>query len=247
MKQIALQLYSARNTDTGKALDIIAAAGYQGVETFGGNMQDKKAFAAALAASGLHVQSMHIGLDQFADNMALCIEEAEQFNVSHLVCPYLAEEDRPSDIAGWQALAQQLAPIADAVVATGRQFAWHNHEFEFVDLGAGQTPMDLLLTAVPKMQWEIDLGWIQRAGQNPVDWLVKYQDRVSAVHLKDVAKDGDCLDEDGWADVGAGVIDWSSLQAPLQNVSAAHWIVEHDNPSDLNRFVTQSIQSIKSW
>ncbi|MBI12031.1 MAG: hypothetical protein CL934_03410 [Deltaproteobacteria bacterium] len=51
---------------------------------------------------------------------------------------------------------------------------------------------------------------------NPKDWIVEYGNRLCAVHFKDLDVDGENTDEDGWADVGHGVIDWHLINQLLE-------------------------------
>ncbi len=62
--------------------------------------------------------------------------------------------------------------------------------------------------------------------------------------MKDIARKGEGLDEDGWADVGHGVMDWARLMAALRQTRALTFVMEHDNPNDLKRFATRSFASV---
>ncbi len=244
---LSFQLYSARNTALPEALATIAEAGYKSVEAYAGNFEQLDTFTQELKVAGLTVSSVHISRDELKNNMINSIELAATLGADHIVCPYLLPEDRPVDKNGWVALAQELAEFNVQISATGRDFAWHNHDFEFHRLPDGSVPMRLLLDNAPDMYWEIDVGWIHRASQDPASWLRTYLDRVSAVHLKDVAKEGDCSDEDGWADVGHGTVDWTEILTELKRCDAELYIVEHDNPSDLKRFAERSFKTASSW
>ena len=62
-------------------------------------------------------------------------------------------------------------------------------------------------------------------------------DRITAVHVKDIAPAGENADEDGWADVGQGTVDWKGLMAALkEQTKAKYFVMEHDNPKDDKRF-----------
>jgi sugar phosphate isomerase/epimerase len=52
------------------------------------------------------------------------------------------------------------------------------------------------------------------------------------LHVKDVAVAGENTDEDGWADVGAGVLTWGEILAEAKQLELAYLIVEHDLPKD---------------
>lgn len=247
INKLSFQLYSARNTPLPEALSLIAAAGYQTVEAYAENYQNPGDFQRELSVAGLGVSSLHLSRDELKTNMVNCIELAATLGADHIVCPYLKPEDRPTDKNSWLEFAEEMADYNAQITASGRDFAWHNHDFEFQTLPDGSLPMRLLLDNAPGLQWEIDLGWIQRASESPASWIRTYMDRISAVHLKDVAPEGECADEDGWADVGHGTVDWAEVLPELQRCETDLFIVEHDNPSDLKRFAERSFQTVTGW
>ena len=247
MKDISFQLYSARHTPLADALKVVASSGYAGVEAYRENVADLDLFQSLLSDNNLQCTSIHTGLDELRANMSRALDTASQLSVKQIVCPYLLEEERPQDKSGWQALAEELAGYASHVKANGLSFAWHNHDFEFEKTPDGVLPMRVLLDTATDMQWEIDLAWIERAAERPESWLRTYGDRVNSVHLKDVAASGECIDEDGWADVGHGVLNWNAITAELKVIRPDLYIVEHDSPSDLGRFAQRSIATIKTW
>ena len=72
----------------------------------------------------------------------------------------------------------------------------------------------------------------------------KYADRLSAAHIKDIAATGECADEDGWADVGYGTMDWQTLVNRLLELDIKNLVMEHDNPKDHERFASRSIETV---
>lgn len=242
----SFQLYSARNTPLSESLQIVAEAGYSGVEPFRGNFDDSTAFRQALDSHGLAVPSMHINIGELREQLQMCLDRAKAFDCSHIVCPYLDISERPADAAAWRALAAELSDMAKRLKDAGFEFAWHNHDFELIALADGAVPMQILLEGAPEMSWEIDVAWVVRAAVDPAPWIEQHGARISAVHLKDIAPSGECVDEDGWADLGHGTIPWSSLMTQLLQSPAQIYVMEHDNPSDLKRFASRSIASAKS-
>jgi len=108
-------------------------------------------------------------------------------------------------------------------------------------------PLDLMMAAAPDLTLELDLGWVLRAGQDPVAWIEKYAGRIAAAHIKDIAPAGENADEDGWADVGHGVQNWAPIHAALQAAGVTHYVVEHDNPADHTRFASRSLAAVQSF
>jgi len=243
----SFQLYSARNTPTDEALKIIGDAGYTQVEAIGDNFADAGGFQKSLADNGLSVPSLHVNLGPLREESDAMMARAKDIGATHIVCPYLDETERPVSADGWSALARELGVMAKVWNENGFTFAYHNHDFEFIALGDGTVPMQTILDEAPDMQWEIDVAWIVRADADPSPWITKHASRISAVHLKDIAPQGECIDEDGWADFGHGKVAWKSLMPLLLNTGAAHYIVEHDNPNDLVRFAKRSIDSARQF
>ena len=94
----------------------------------------------------------------------------------------------------------------------------------------------------------MDLAWLVKGGQEPIAWMDKYGDRITALHVKDIAPAGQALDEDGWADVGHGVLDWKALLAAAKKkTKVKYYVAEHDKPLDAMRFGRRSIAAIKGW
>ena len=73
------------------------------------------------------------------------------------------------------------------------------------------------------LTWQADVAWLVRGGAEPATWLRRYSDRLVSAHVKDIAPEGTALDEDGWADVGAGVLDWKSLWQICRDCGHIGW------------------------
>ena len=78
----------------------------------------------------------------------------------------------------------------------------------------------------------MDIAWLVRGGADPKGWLERYRDRIVSAHVKDIAPPGQNEDQDGWADVGAGVLDWRGLWQAARAAGAKWMVVEHDKPAD---------------
>jgi sugar phosphate isomerase/epimerase len=121
---------------------------------------------------------------------------------------------------------------------------YHNHAFEMASI-EGRPAIDWLLDAAPQLGFEIDLAWVQRGGQNGVELLQRYAGRCARVHAKDLAPEGENLDQMGFADVGHGVLDWNAL-LPAAKAAGAEWlIVEHDLPLDALASVRRSYEFLQ--
>ncbi|MGO8658655.1 sugar phosphate isomerase/epimerase, partial [Rhizobium ruizarguesonis] len=73
----------------------------------------------------------------------------------------------------------------------GLKVAWHNHDFEFFALADGSRPIDHIFDGGGDAVWfEIDCGWITRAGADPAAELKRFADRIIAIQMKDMAPKG---------------------------------------------------------
>jgi len=88
---------------------------------------------------------------------------------------------------------------------------------------------------------------VVKGNSDPLGWISEYGNRLCAVHLKDIALHGKNADEDGWADVGHGIIDWPKMYQSLEKTPASWFILEHDNPNDLDRFARRSMETVRTF
>ena len=248
MTELSFQLYSARNVPSlYDFLATLSGLGYTQVEGFGGLYADAAGLAAALKKNGLTMPTGHFSPDQVKD-VSTTLKTAEILGIKRIYCPHIGAEGRSEDESKWLELAEMLATAGEAYAKEGYGFGWHNHDFEFVPTTSGRTPMEIILEAAPKIEWEADVAWIIRGKADPLAWFDKYGDRITAVHVKDIAPAGEATDEDGWADVGFGVLNWNDLITKVQaKTKAQYFVAEHDKPSDPTRFATRSIATAKNW
>lgn len=246
---ISFQLYSARNAASQTdVLTMLARLGYTQVEGYGGVYGDVAAYRAAVDDAGLTMPSGHFSVADLEADLGAAFEMANTLGIQHMVAPYLDASERPTDTDGYKGFAARLAALHDQITDAGFTFSWHNHDFEFEALPDGTLPMSIILEEAPNLTWEADLAWIVRGGANPSDWLAKYGDRLIGIHVKDIAPEGENTDQDGWADVGHGTMDWAALVAQTRALAPhALMIMEHDNPSDIERFAANSITSFKAF
>jgi sugar phosphate isomerase/epimerase len=236
----AYQLYSSRNFPPLDATcKMLAAAGIMDTEGFGGLYADEASLAttaAALTGAGLAMKTGHFGLSQIEDTPDWALKVAKTLGMQRLYVPYVMPDQRPGDAAGWRAFGARLEKAGAPLRAAGLGFGWHNHDFEFAPLADGSIPQAAILAGGPMLEVELDVAWVVRGGADPIAWIKQYAGRITAAHVKDIAPAGQNADEDGWADLGHGTVDWKSIMAALRAAGC-----QHDNPSDHHRYASRSI------
>lgn len=245
------QLFSSRNfPPLGDTLAMLAETGYAGVEPFGGLYADRAgldALAAGVKANGLAVKTGHFALEQVESTPDWAIEVARTLGMEKVVVPWLHPDARPTDAAGWRALGARLQKAGAPIRAAGLGFGWHNHDFEFFPDADGVLPITALFEGGPDLEWEIDVAWVVRGGQDPLHWIAAEKGRITMAHVKDIAPAGEAADEGGWADVGHGIVDWAAILPALRANGVTHFIMEHDNPADDRRFARRALASAKGF
>jgi sugar phosphate isomerase/epimerase len=254
--KIGLQLYSLRETigqDLKGTLAKVAKAGYQEVETYGYSVEKgfwglKPAeFRAALAANGLSTASGHYELGEFmrtgqAAALQPCIDAAKACGQRYVIVPHLDESVRKS-VADFKTLAARLNQAGALCQKAGLRVGYHNHDFEFKPLG-GTTLLDVMLKETePKLvDFELDLYWVVRAGQDPVRLMQAHPGRFPLWHVKDMDKAKPELN----TEIGSGSVDFRKIFAQARTAGLRQLYVEQENFSlDAYQSIAQSAAYIK--
>ncbi len=232
---LSIQLYTLRSlSDLDRILDVVAEAGYRHVETVGSHLDDAAGTRAKLDARGLTASSSHVGLAALRERPDALVEACRTLAIDQLFMPAVPPEQRAMAAQGWRALGQELGTLSEWFRGHGIALGYHNHDWELTPKEGGKTALELLFEAAESspLTWQADVAWLARGGAEPKAWLQRYRDRLTSAHVKDLAPAGQNLDEDGWADVGAGVLDWPDLWQACRAAGAQWMVVEHDKPAD---------------
>jgi sugar phosphate isomerase/epimerase len=244
---VAYQLYSSRKSPPLEAqFPALKAMGYDAIEPWLPAYEaDPGAFRRALDDNGLRCFGFHMPLDGLVREPNRFIDIALTLGASWVIPPYIAAHERGTTAGFWQGLGGRLQQGAERAKPHGLKVAWHNHDFEFTPMLDGTRPIDHILGPDnPDVWFEIDCGWIARAGADPAGELRRFAGRTGMIQVKDMAPPGTRA-EGGWAATGDGVIDWAGL-APLFRASrATHLVSEHDNPRNWHQFAERSINHLR--
>lgn len=74
--------------------------------------------------------------------------------------------------------------MAEKLKEHGIDLYYHNHHLEFVKYD-GKYLLDIIKDTTKHMGFELDIHWIHRGGENPVEFVKKYAGRIRLLHLKD--------------------------------------------------------------
>ena len=166
-----------------------------------------------------------------------------------MAVPYVTEERRPGAEDFFKTI-DEIAALGKTAKKYGITLLYHNHDFEFKKVD-GEYGLDILYKKVPAeyLQTELDTCWVNIGGENPAEYIAKYNGRTPVVHLKDFNIEGKLpkhlyaligMDDENDDDepssfefrpVGHGMQDMPAiLDASVK--SGAEWVVvEQDEPS----------------
>jgi len=240
---IGVQLYTVRGLlerDFDGTLGRLAAIGFREVEFAGYHGRTPQGIRDALARTGLTAPSAHVPLDLVRDNLPRVLDGARLMGHRHVVVAWLPEPQRTAD--GYRAVADLLNRAGQQAAGAGFRLAYHNHAFEFDRLG-DQMPYDLLLERCdPRyVDFEMDLYWIIKGGQDPLAYFARWPGRFPLVHVKDSSGPP----EHRMMDVGAGRIPWTRIFTHRQQAGIRHYFVEHDEPADPLASVRRSYEYLR--
>jgi sugar phosphate isomerase/epimerase len=243
--QISLQLYTVREEtarDMPDTLRKVSEIGYPAVEFAGYGGLTPQEVKTILDDLGLRASGAHVPIDSWETNPKAIIADMHTLDCVHAIVPMVPREQRGEE-ASVARLAENLNRWGEMCRQDGVILSYHNHDFEFAPL-AGTTMWEVLVreTDPDLVHLELDLYWIKYAGTDPETVLKDVGDRVSLLHLKDMAPDDTLSD----LPVGEGTMPWPGLLQAADAAGVEWYIAEQDNPRDALQDVSTSLQHMRS-
>ncbi|MCM3635148.1 MULTISPECIES: sugar phosphate isomerase/epimerase family protein [Paenibacillus] len=230
---IGVQLYTLRDQlaeDFEGTLRHVAGLGYEGVEFFHYGDIPAARMKELLDELGLKAIGCHIQLSSLKDNLQAEIDYLKTIGSKYAICPWLPEELR--SVEAWQQHLVDLAAIGKACTEQGIELMYHNHDFEFSTRIDGQMVFEALFERVPAedLKVEMDIGWVQFSGIDPVAYIQKYAGRLPLLHLKDYLKESrDPEKTIDTVELGEGDLPLEAIVKAASDADVEWIIVEQDS------------------
>jgi sugar phosphate isomerase/epimerase len=241
-----IQLYSVRQQmaqDFEGTLAAVSAAGYLEVESAALPKKPATDIRKALDQAGLKCVSSHRSFVDVTRDLDATTEFEKTIGVSYIICPgpgrrkppMPGQKPGPVSMDDWKYNAEEFNKTGEKLKASGITFGYHNHWLEFQPVD-GQVPYEELLSLCEpdKMTFEMDLGWVKVAGQDPVALMKKYPHRFSLFHVKDFHLPPNISfathDQAKVTELGRGSIDYRPIFAQAaENQKIMHAFVEQED------------------
>lgn len=250
--KMGLQLFTVRAplaNDVVGTIKKIAAIGYEDCETYGYDPDNGKyyglkasAFKQLLADNKMITTSGHYDFTKFFDKPAdamtryvdQCIEGAHALGQHYITWPWLDPAFRT--LENFRLLTGKLNTIGEQVYKAGLGFAYHNHDFEFINYGE-ENGYDIIMreTDPSLVKLQMDLYWVMHSSkQSPSDLISRQPGRFVMWHIKDMDK----VNRD-YSELGNGSIDFTAILPEASRAGLQHYYIEQGG-----NFARSPIQSI---
>jgi sugar phosphate isomerase/epimerase len=250
--KMGLQLFTVRGplaNDVAGTIKKIAGIGYEDCETYGYDPAQGKyyglkasAFKQLLADNKMITTSGHYDFTKFFDKTTdelmqyvdQCIEGAHALGQRYITWPWLDPAFRT--LENFRLLTGKLNAIGERVNKAGLGFAYHNHDFEFVDYN-GENGYDIIMreTDPSLVKLQMDLYWIIYASKlSPVELFSRQPGRFVMWHIKDMDKKSR-----DYSEVGNGSIDFTIILPEASRAGLQYYYIEQGG-----NFAKDPIQSI---
>ena len=259
--KIGLQLWTVRNQleeNIPKTLKAVAEAGYQQVEL--GSVLKADQYIPVAKDLGMDVTSSFIDWQAIgnpesrdAPDINKVIEKAKKLGLRHMVFGYIGRGHRET-VDHYKLHAERANVAGEKCKAAGIQLCYHNHSFEFADLGDGKAGWDVLVEEFDNelVKFEVDVFWVKIGGRNPFKTMRQLKDRISQVHLKDIQKgtgtihDEGKVPEEAFQELGDGTIDMLRVMKLAAKLGVEQCHVEQDQSPNPIESIGQSMRHLKS-
>ena len=231
LQNFGIQLYTLRDDmpkDPKGVLEKLSGFGYNQIEGYEGDMglwwgMGHKEFKSYLDGLGLNFISSHCNpMENFEQKVA----EAAEVGAKYLIAPWVGPQ---KSIEDFKRIADQFNKLGEVCRAGGLRFAYHNHDYSFVEVD-GLLPQDVMIegTDPELVDFEMDMYWVVTGGHDPVEWMKKYPGRFKLCHVKDRTKGVSAEDRESTCVLGEGSINYPAILSDSKSYGMEYFIVEQE-------------------
>lgn len=211
-------------------LNAIKTAGYDGLE-FGMRDSSPEEVKAMFSQVGLVCCGYHSGYGGLAD-VESATKQAEHLlgvGAKYLMCSGTDGRDRD----GYLRSAEVFNTVGKALADIGVHLCYHNHNWEFFDLGNGETGMELLLQNTDPTVVKLcpDIYWLACGGVDPAAFIREHKERAVYFHYKDGTFDLTEQKPLTFTELGRGQVDLVSATEAVRELNP-EWVVTEQDRTD---------------
>ena len=237
--KIGLQLFTIRDAmekDPIGSLKKARAMGYEDLEIYGYDGYKNMYYGFKADDFKKHLEDLeltstsgHYGFHSYFNKsnddlyryVDQCIIGAHSLGQKYITWPWLDPESR--SIEAFKKLVDILNRVGERITKSGLGFAYHNHNFEFIDHD-GQNGYELILkhTDPEVVKLQLDLYWVKHASKlSPTELIAKQPGRFVMWHIKDMDK----VTRD-YTELGNGSIDYTKILPEASKSGLEYYYLE---------------------
>ena len=218
----------------------VEAANYADGKFYGRAPED---FRKDVESAGMQVLSSHCSRMLTEEELASgdltealewwdrCIADHKAAGMKYIVFPWLGVPDTMKDLALY---CRYLDEIGKRCKAQGILFGYHNHAHEFQKVEGQEVMYDYMLqyTNPECVFFQMDVYWVVRGQNSPVDYFNKYPGRFKMLHIKDHREIGQ-----------SGMVGYDAIFRNIGTAGAEDIVAEIENysTSDVLKSVEESM------
>ena len=248
--KLGLQLYSVREDlekDFLGTLKKVKAMGYEGGELAGLYGNSGKKVKAMFEEANLIPISAHVAYQDLIVDIEGTVKTYNEIGCKYIAIPYLPNELRYGT-EKYPEVLSNIKKIGEVCNKYGIELLYHNHDFEFTLTIDNEFALDELYEEISAdlLKTEIDTCWVNVAGEDPAEYVLKYAGRAPVVHLKDFvgeknenmykligieSKEKEIVNTFEYRPLGYGKQDIQRIVDAAKEAGASWIIAEQDEPS----------------
>ncbi len=243
---ISVQLWSVKDSvksDFKGTLSKIAQMGFKGVEfagEFGPYKNDPQGLKQFLASLDLKPSGAHVPINQLqGDNYQNTIDFLTEVGVNLFIIPIDGRAWDPEKI---DELTTELTELTQKLSQEDIYFGYHNHAQEFGDFN-DSTFWDYIAQNTPEnMVLQMDVGWVNFAGKDPLHYVKAYPNRTMSTHIKIRSPENNAEN----VIIGQDNFDWAELVKTDILYGGTQWLVIEQEEYPEGFTPMQSIEASKA-
>ncbi len=249
--KFGIQLFSLRgklkNEDGySKVFRRVKEMGAEVVQLSGGKKVPPQHIAALVKRNELPICITHDKFDRICNDLNGLVKEHEIYGCPRMGIGMMPKEFRTGDIKDLDKFIRILNDTADKLEKHGMTIAYHNHWFEFNEIG-GKTIYDYMIENTHKVEFIPDTFWIKFAGRSIEEYLEKLAGRVNTLHLKDYKK---TLGLPVFRAVGKGTLDFANIIRVAKDCGVQNAVAELDvslNPYASMEYSMNTMKNLRKY
>ncbi|HEY3282082.1 MAG TPA: sugar phosphate isomerase/epimerase [Armatimonadota bacterium] len=224
---IQLIVYGRRpGEDLAGVLKEVAEAGYAGVEGGVPRGMEPQQVRDLYAQNNLLLSGSHTGFADLADPAKLeaHISFLKLMGSKALMCSGI--DNHQAGLSAYKSAGKVFEQVGRTCKAEGIDFCYHNHAWEF-EVFDGKKAIHYLaeVTDPELVKLCVDVYWVHVGGENPVEFIERYANRIGYFHFKDGAPGS-------FTELGKGEVDLKACLAAARKLPV-EWITYEQDHTDL--------------